>query len=172
MTSIRLAVPILAFFVAFESRAAPIAAVEAEMSFETLKRLEGDWTGTAPSGRNIRVTYRSIAAGSTLVETWALGPGRVSMTVYHMDNDRLIATHYCPLGNQPRLLLSGHDGRGSFEFSFLDATGLTSAVEAHQDSFRITMHGADTFARSETYIENGERASEIIQFQRVSGADR
>jgi hypothetical protein len=78
-------------------------ALRPDQAFQSLKALVGDWQGRTAAGRTFLVSYRLIANDSVLVESWTMSPTRTSMTVYHMDGDALIATHYCPQGNQPRL---------------------------------------------------------------------
>jgi hypothetical protein len=109
-----------------------------------------------------------------LVETWTLGPERESITIYHLDGDRLLATHYCPQGNAPRLARSAeHDGR--VEFSFVDGTGLQPADGWHQQSFWIEARADGTFARAETYVQNGTTTSdgdaETVVYTRIAAAD-
>ena len=72
-------------------------------AFAQLQTLVGEWEGKTEKGRALKVSYRLTANNTVLIETWTLGPTRESLTLYHMDNESLIATHYCPLGNQPRL---------------------------------------------------------------------
>ena len=91
--------------------------------FETLKGLFGEWRGTTPGGRPVGVTYRLSAGGSALVETWDLGPQREALTIYHLDGAELMATHFCPHGNQPRLKMTGAAGQ-RFDFALHGATGL------------------------------------------------
>ena len=96
------------------------------MAFQQLKGLVGEWRGQRPDGREIGVTYRLSARDSVLVETWSLGPGLESLTIYHMDGAELMATHFCPQGNQPRLRMKRAAG-SRFDFTFYDATGVKSA---------------------------------------------
>ena len=90
-----LVLPILAHADASTSQAA----------FARLSGLVGAWNGTLPDGRVHAVSYRLTAGDTVLVETWTMSPTRESMTMYHLDGDALIATHYCPQGTQPRLQL-------------------------------------------------------------------
>ena len=71
-------------------------------ALERLSTLEGSWK-VADSDEPFRITIEKTANDSVLLETWFVGENKHSLTVYHMDNERLIATHYCPQGNQPRL---------------------------------------------------------------------
>lgn len=146
----------------FAFAASPAAAEEnatqenpAQQAFRALSALVGDWEGSTTRGPH-RVSYRLTANGTVLVETWTMSPTRQSMTLYAVDGERLLATHYCPQGNQPRLQLSGRDANGRYRFRFLDGTNLQDPSGAHQHAFWVEISAADSFTRSETYVENGE----------------
>jgi len=144
-----------------------VSVAAARAAFDRLKALAGAWRGRRPDGREIGVSYRLSAAGTVLVETWALGPQRESLTLYHMDGEALIATHYCPIGNQPRLRLTRTNG-DRLDFAFRDATNLAPG-EAHQHDFWIAIDGPAAITRSETYVQGAESESETIAFVRVAG---
>ncbi len=134
--------------------------------FERLKTLVGSWEGKTAAGRSLKVSYRLTANKTVLVETWTLGPSRESLTLYHMDHKNLLATHYCPIGNQPRLQLKPSASTNAFIFEFVSATNLPDAQVAHQHQFDIQMLGADTFSRSETYVEKGQPDTEKVTYSR------
>ena len=152
------------------SAASVATQLRAPAVFEQLKSLVGEWKGTTPKGRELSVSYRLTAAGTVLVETWALGPGRESMTVYHLDRDDLVATHYCPIGNQPSLRLKLPAAPARFEFTFSSATNLPDPKAPHQHSFAVELLGPDRFTRSETYFENGAGEPEAVTYSRVPRA--
>lgn len=137
--------------------------------FALFKRLVGAWEGSTTARRTFRVDYRLIAGDTVLVETWTMSPTRTSMTVYHMDGAHLVATHYCPQGNQPRLQYREDNTSARFHFVFRDATNLPDANAAHQHSFWIELHGDGGFTRSETYFENGEEGEETTSYRRIAG---
>ena len=134
-------------------------------AFEQLKSLVGEWHGQRPDGRKIGVTYRLSAGGSVLVETWNLGPQRESLTIYHMDGSALMASHFCPQGNQPRLRMT-QATESRFDFSFYDATGIDPG-EAVQREFWIEIGADGRITRSETYVQADESESETITYERV-----
>lgn len=139
-----------------------------DQAFQSLKALVGDWQGRTEAGRMFLVSYRLIANDTVLVETWTMSPTRQSMTIYHMDGEALIATHYCPQGNQPRLVYRPELSGVRLEFTFRDATNLADPNAAHQHAFWIAIGpGANAFTRNETYIENGEPDSETTTFIRI-----
>ena len=82
------------------------------------------------------------------------------MTLYHLDDSVLIATHYCPQGNQPRLQFVKGDEPNKVSFKFRDGTNLQARNKSHQYAFWIRFLGNKSFERSETYIENGSTPSE------------
>jgi hypothetical protein len=135
--------------------------------FQHLKELVGDWQATGKNGKPFRVSYRLAARDTVLVESWLLGPGRETLTLYHMDKDDLLATHYCALGNQPRLRLKAPSTAGVFAFEFVSATNLADSKAAHQQRIEIRIRNADNVVRSETYVENGKGESEEIEFRRL-----
>lgn len=124
----------------------------AQSTFEQLKTLEGNWHST--TGKTT-ANYKVIANGSSLVETWTMSPTRQSMTVYTMDDDRIIATHYCPQGNAPRLELARTNADGTHFFEFLDGANLRKPDGSHEHAFWVRLDSNGTLIRNETYIANG-----------------
>ena len=80
---------------------------------------------------------------------------RQSMTVYTMDGDRLLATHYCPQGNAPRLRLEGIDASGAYRFEFVNGAHLQDPQGSHEHAFWLRIDAAGTITRGETYVRNG-----------------
>jgi hypothetical protein len=151
----------------------PVAAAQPgplgpDHAFTRLRSLVGDWQGRTESGRTFGVIYRLIANDTVLVESWTMSPTRTSMTVYHMDGEALVATHYCPQGNQPRLQYRTESSNERLHFTFRDATNLPDPNTAHQHEFWIRFHADGSFERSETYVENGEAGSEAAIYTRIS----
>ncbi|RJF90763.1 hypothetical protein D3876_11235 [Sphingomonas cavernae] len=142
-------------------------AASGQAAFDRLKALVGNWKGQASNGRGPDVTFRLIAAGSVLVEDWTTASGRQSMTVFHMDGDALIATHYCPLGNQPRMALTPISEPTRFAFDFRDATNLRDPADAHQHGVVIEFGHPDSMTWTETYVAKGVPETTRIDFVRA-----
>ena len=83
-----------------------------------------------------------------------------------MDGSELMATHFCPQGNQPRLGMRRAAG-SRFDFTFYDATGVDPG-EAVQHDFWIEIGSDGTITRSETYAQGNEAESETITYERVN----
>lgn len=119
-----------------------------------LKDLVGTWKSTNPENPT-SIEIRLMANESALVETWTMSPTRQSMTVYALDGDRLLATHYCPQGNAPRLAYASTDDTGAHHFEFLDGTNLQDPESSHEHAFMIRAEANGTVTRTEIYIQNG-----------------
>lgn len=145
--------------------AAPASAAPASAGFDSLKALVGTWRARRPGGRVVEIAYRLTAGGGVLTETWTLSPTRESMTVFHRDGRDLLATHYCPIGNQPRLRLASSDPR-ALRFRFKDATDV-GAGESHLHAFGMDLIGSDRIVRTETYLGNGKPETDTLVFERV-----
>ncbi|MBP6627713.1 MAG: hypothetical protein KA187_09920, partial [Arenimonas sp.] len=81
---------------------------------------------------------------------WDVNGRSHSLTIYHRDGDTLLATHYCPQGNQPRMALADGE-KGSIGFTFRDVTDLDKKNEQHQHDLAFELVDADSLIRSETY---------------------
>src|SRR5207249_1713781 len=74
--------------------------------------------GTAPGGSRGTVSVKTKAAGSAVVHTYAQGtPGEME-TIFHMDGDQLLLTHYCALQNAPVLKFVKSNKPGELKFEF------------------------------------------------------
>lgn len=129
---------------AHESASAPAGAT-AQSDFERLKSLAGDWAAdTDGDGQaDSTFTYRLSAGGSVLVETLFAGTPHEMLTLYHMDGERLLATHYCAAGNQPRMRWVPSGAANTVAFEFVDGTNMKSVRDMHMGSGRITLVDAD-----------------------------
>lgn len=126
------------------------------IAFGVLRALEGRWREAVDNPVET-VEYWLTANDTVLVERWGLRSGRESMTLYHMDGRDLVAEHYCPQGNQPKLGLVEMQG-GGYLFRLRGGANLETPDRAHQYEFWIAVDGPDSFRRSEVYVGNGEGA--------------
>ena len=115
-----------------------------------------------------------IARGSVVVErtNFEAHPGETMLTLFHRDGPRLLLTHYCVAGNQPRLVASEFSGDArAITFTFLDATNLAARDQGHMDSAVLRFEGPDSFSSSWSWYQAGEtRWLEEIRYRRVDAA--
>lgn len=100
--------------------------INANAAFEKLKSLEGTWQANMlkPDGEKTKVIYRVTGSGSTIVETMFAGTPHEMITMYTVDGDSILATHYCSSGNQPLLKLNAAKSTASdLVFDFVSKSG-------------------------------------------------
>jgi len=139
------------------------ASVEGAASWEQLASgLPGQWVTTV-DGHTIEVSYRRTARDSVLLETWMEGTPAETVSMVHLDGRRLVFTHYCGQGNQPRLALTAATGT-RHQFERFDATDLQPG-EAALEKLTLGLDG-DTLERVETYANESETQATTMLFQR------
>jgi hypothetical protein len=127
-----------------------------EAAFARLLGLAGQWESVTAKGTVIRLTFEPIARGSALVERYEAGT-TLTQTVYHPDGQRVLLTHYCAQGNQPRLVADLTGPADHLPFTFLDVTNLAGAGASRMVACEFIFEDADHFTRSETYSnESGD----------------
>jgi hypothetical protein len=118
--------------------AAETADTPARAALGRIKALVGTWDGhiATPDGPQGSVRYELTGGGSTVVEKLFPGTDHEMMTVYHLDGDRLLATHYCSMGNQPVMKLEKATA-SELSFGFVGGTNLDAAKDVHIHSGRL-----------------------------------
>jgi len=127
---------VLLSFILLSLATTAFAASDAQTAFEKLKSLEGTWAGKADDGRSVQVSNRVISGGSVVMSE-ILNENMISM--FYLDGDRLLMTHYCSAGNQPRMLATISPDGKTITFNFLDATNLLSSQPGHMQRLVVTI---------------------------------
>ena len=137
-------------------------------AFARLKALVGEWKATTPKGE-ARLTYELTAGGTVLVERDTADNMPGMMTMYHLDGNRLMLTHYCMAGNQPRMqAVSFNPEMGELQFQFLDATNLASPKAGHMRNARLRFVDDNHFDADWQFYENGAPiTAEAFHYTRV-----
>ena len=128
-------------------------AQNAAAAFDRLKTLVGEWEADTSMGK-VHARFELASNGYVVVEKANVAGGEM-MTTYYLDGDKIGATHYCDLGNQPRLQASGIDGYGQIRFHFLNAANL-KAGQDHIHDFSIQVKDVDHFNDEWVAFENGK----------------
>jgi hypothetical protein len=159
MKVIRIAISLL-----FLLAATVALAGNAQQSFDKLKTLAGNWEGNGPDGKPFEVSYRLTGNGSALMSEIKAEGDMVS--VIHLDGDRLLMTHYCGAGNQPRMQATASPDGKTFTFDFLDATNLASPQAGHMHRAVFTIMDADHHNEEWTWSKDGKDTRELMSLQR------
>ena len=111
-------------------------------AFATIKTLAGEWRGPAamkgmPLSHSI---YRVTAGGSAVQETIFPGTKMEMISMYHMDKGDLLMTHYCAIGNQPRMKFNPSTSTAiEFVFDFDGGTNFNKRRDLHMHSAKLTL---------------------------------
>lgn len=145
--------------------AAPAFAEPDEQAmFEKLKTLDGTWEGTitaeppAPQiqGKTANVSLRTMSLGNSLVhEMKTEGLPDRPVTLFYLDAQQLMLTHYCDAGNRPRMAAKLSPDGKSLEFEFVDLAGGRKHGYMHRAVF--TFVDADHHIEEWTYMTPGDK---------------
>src|SRR6478736_10069180 len=85
---------------------APARSTPSHSGLERLKKMVGTWVEADKDGKptdKVVSVVKVTAGGSAVHETHFPGQPMEMVSVYHLDKGDLVMTHYCVLGNQPRM---------------------------------------------------------------------
>jgi hypothetical protein len=160
MKALRIASCILLFTTAV------FAQSDAQKSFDQLKSLNGSWEGKNSIGNPVQVSYRMTAGGSALMSE-IVGHGETMISMINFDGpNRLLLTHYCTVGNQPRMQASASPDGKTITFNFLDATNLDNPQSGHMDHVVIALLGPDHHTEEWNFIDHGKEIKEFFDLTR------
>src|SRR5438874_8803984 len=96
----------------------------APAAFEQLKTLVGEWEGTNSAG-HVTLTYTLVSGESALMERLKSTNEQEMITMYTLDGDHILITHYCSAGNQPQMKTETMTGKPEkYTFTLLRVNGL------------------------------------------------
>lgn len=137
---------------------------------EKLAALEGDWVLLDEDGRETDVvgsTFRLTAGGSALVETmFPNSPdGHEMVNMYHADGDRVLMTHYCAAGNQPRLVVETTEDENRLRLSFESITNLAAPEATYMSQAEYVFHGDDRLTTRWRSMADGKLMEETTTME-------
>jgi hypothetical protein len=156
-----LIVPGFSFAQTHAHRAAKNAApTPAQLAFDRFKKLEGAWKGKSTKGWEEIVNFKTIAQGSVVVESsFDAHPNETMMTMFHLDGERLMLTHYCVAKNQPRLVATAFSDDGTtITFTFLDGGNLASRNRGHMDKALFRFIDDNHVSTQWTWYQDGKES--------------
>jgi hypothetical protein len=154
---------------AFAQSAAP--PTDAQKSFDKLKTLAGTWHATVTTDPPMKemgdgamgdVTLRVTSRGNALVHEMSQAgkpddPTKYDhpVTMFYLDGDRLLLTHYCDAGNRPRMQARVSPDGKTVEFDFLDVAGNTQY--GHMQHAVFTLIDANHHTEDWTFQMKGDK---------------
>jgi hypothetical protein len=140
---------------------------DARATFNQLKSLDGTWTGKNSQGQPLKVTFRETFGGSAILSEIEGEHSHDMVSMIHLDNDRLLLTHYCGAGNQPRMAATASPDGKSVTFDFVDATNLATPDAGHMQRVVFAMPDADHHIEHWTFLDHGKTMEEVFTLTRT-----
>jgi hypothetical protein len=113
----------------------------AHAGLERLKKLAGTWVAVGDDGKptdQVVSVIKVTAAGSAVHETLFPAQPQEMVSVYYCDGDDLMLTHYCALGNQPRMKADPKSPPNQICFKFAGGSNLDPAKDMHMHEGTLT----------------------------------
>jgi hypothetical protein len=151
-----------------------LPATDGSEAFARMRLLVGNWqgpftwTGARVDTGHMTATYHLTGNGTTLVEDLGDGAKPAMTSMYHLDNGDLRVTHYCGVGNQPRLKASGIDlASNIIRFDFVDITNLPEPDAPHVHGLTVHVVDADHLDLEFAFQAKGKESVEHITLTRI-----
>jgi hypothetical protein len=132
-------------------------------NLEKLKALAGTWVEADKDGKptdKVVSVIKVTAAGSAVHETTFPGQPMEMVSVYHMDGPDLIMTHYCALGNQPRMKADPKSSPNTIHWAFAGGSNLDPAKDMHMHEATLKFIDADHIELAGVAWVDGKPAEE------------
>ena len=145
---------------------AALAQTEAQKAFNAIKDMPGTWEGKSADGRALRVDFKLTAAGSAVLSEIVV-PNEDMVSMIHLDGpNRLLLTHYCAAGNQPRMEAKFSPDGKTVTFNYVDATNLASPDAGHMNRMTLTLLDANHHTEEWVFLDHGKEMKELFDLHR------
>src|SRR5712692_5324983 len=112
------------------------ASTPGALALDKMKSLVGTWEGKTADGRPVTASYRLTAGGTALMQESSVDH---MITTFYVAGDRLALTHYCGVGNQPRMEATISPDGKTFNFKFVDGTNIPDLETGHMHRAVFTL---------------------------------
>ena len=131
---------------------------------EKLKTLVGTWVAADQDGKptdQVVSVIKLTAGGSAVHETLFPGQPHEMISMYTVDGSDLVMTHYCVLGNQPRMKADPKSADNQIRFEFAGGSNLNPQKDKHMHAATLTIVDPDHIAIEGVGWENGAPAKDM-----------
>ena len=139
--------------------------------FELVTKLVGEWEMAdedkdgKPDGT---VSYRVTSNGFAVAETLFAGTDYEMITMYAFDGAEIVMTHYCAMGNQPRLV-GERKSDNTLHFKFKDGTNIDPKADTYMGEMTLIVID-DNHIRHEwkSFSKGADAGTVTFDFTRVN----
>jgi hypothetical protein len=139
-------------------------------ALEKMKKLAGTWLVADKDGKatdQIASVVKVTAGGSVVHETLFPGQPQEMVSVYSADGSDLIMTHYCVLGNQPRMKADPQSPENQIVFRFAGGSNLDPQKDKHMHEAVLKFIDDDHIEIKGIGWENGAPAKDMCCGQKL-----
>lgn len=139
------------------------------MLLDQVKKLAGTWEMVDEKGKKTVASVFTVGSGGTAVrEIMFPGSDHEMTNMYHMDGDSLIMTHYCAVGNQPRMRASSGSA-GKIVFTFDSVTNFCKTDDHCMGEMTLVITDNDHMEQQWRGLKDGRFGSDhdpVFKFTR------
>jgi hypothetical protein len=139
-------------------------------AWEKMKKLAGTWLVADKDGKatdQVASVVKLTAGGSAVHETLFPDQPHEMVSVYSVDGSDLIMTHYCVLGNQPRMKADPQSPENQIVFRFAGGSNLDPKKDRHMHEAVLTFIDDDHIEIKGVGWENGAPVKEMCCGQKL-----
>jgi hypothetical protein len=147
-----------------EKSQSKVPAPPTNSALEKMKKLAGSWLIADKDGKatdQVASVIKVTAGGSVVHETLFPGQPKEMVSVYTVDGSDLIMTHYCVLGNQPRMKSDPRSPPNQIVWLFNGGSNLDPKKDKHMHGSTLTIVDDDHIEVNGIGWENGAPANEM-----------
>lgn len=139
-----------------------------------IAQLAGEWEIAGEDGSVQPASVFAVtSAGSAVREVMFPGTAHEMTNVYHMDGQRLVMTHYCAAGNQPRMVASAarRTSEGTvYAFEFDSVSNLRESHDHYMGQMTLTIAGENEIRQEwRSFDRRGELVGPMTLVMRRPG---
>jgi hypothetical protein len=134
---------------------------DAQKAFTRLKMLTGTWEGKSADGKTVSANYQLAAGGTSLMQESSEDH---MVTMFYVVGERLVLTHYCGTGTQPRMQASVSPDGKTIAFDFVDGTNIPTLESGHMHRAVFTLTDANHYIEEWTWMQGG-KSSVVEHFE-------
>jgi len=159
-------VAIIVSAILLSAQTQPPNASKSDTVFKQLTSLVGEWDAVQ-DGVPVTETYTLTANGSALMAETKPGSEPAMITMITVDDDHLIATHYCAARNQPQMETGVPDDlRKGVTFLLVRVTGMKTPDDWPNTGLTLTLDDKDHMTQRWTYLYKGKPGTTIFHYSR------
>ena len=166
MHSLYVLVAVMSSLILLSAQAKPQDRSKSEAVFKQLTSLVGGWEAVQ-DGVPVTETYTLTANGSAVMAETKPENDPAMITMFTVDGDHLIATHYCAARNQPQMETGiPEDLQKGVTFSLVRVTGMKTPDDYHNTGLTITLEDKDHMTQRWTYLYKGKPGTTVFHYTR------